>query len=56
MAENESFDLADSRRWQSAYQSVRDGKSSQEIAGKVERSLSTALRAAFKQFAKMVTE
>jgi hypothetical protein len=52
MAENESLDLANSRRWQSAHHSVRQGKSSQEVAGKVERSLYGGLRAAFKEFAK----
>jgi hypothetical protein len=52
MAENESLDLADSRRWMSAYHAIRHGKSCREVAGKVERSLCGALRAAFKEFAK----
>jgi hypothetical protein len=44
--------VADSRRWQSVYHSVREGKSSQVVGGKVERSLCGGLRAAFKEFTK----
>lgn len=52
MAENESLDLADSRRWQLACHAIRQGKSSREVASRVVRGIYSGLRAAFKEFAK----
>jgi hypothetical protein len=52
MAENESLDLADSRRWQSVYHCVRQEKSSKEVGSRVARCLCRGLRVAIKQFAK----
>jgi hypothetical protein len=52
MAENESLDLVDSRRWQTAGKAVRQGKSSQEVARTVERCLFGGWRAALKELGK----
>jgi hypothetical protein len=52
MAENESLDLADSKRFLSVYHSVRQGKSIREVADKCQRAICGGLRATFKAWAK----
>jgi hypothetical protein len=52
MPENESLDLVDSRRWQTAGKAVRHGRSSQEIARTVKRCLFAGWRAALKELGK----
>jgi hypothetical protein len=52
MAENESLDLAKSRRWAPVVHVVREGGTATEIAKKAHKAIVGSLRAAIKDFAK----